>query len=85
MVNGGAAAGGFGPFKTPTEVAGFMKMLREDMKATGMKFTVTEVTAENGHKDTWDSASMTGSCDASWVQVGDGWKICRDMISAAPK
>ena len=85
VVNGGAAAGGFGPFKTPTEVAGFLKALREDMKATDMKFTVTEVTAENGHKDTWGSASMTGSCDASWVPVGDGWKISADMITAAPK
>ena len=51
-----------------------------------MKFTVTAVTAENGHTDTWDSASMTGSCDATWVQHGEtGWKISEDKITAAPK
>jgi hypothetical protein len=49
-----------------------------------MKFTVTEV-GGGGHKDTWTSASMTGACDAKWVQVGEGWKISEDKITAAPK
>ena len=56
---------------------------RESLKAVDMKFTVTEV-GGGGHKDTWVSASMTGSCDAKWVKVGDSWKISEDMITAKP-
>eukprot|EP01052_Picozoa_sp_SAG31_P044985 SAG31_NODE_8046_length_1534_cov_1.428571_3_plen_127_part_01 len=35
-VNGGSAAGGYGPFKTPAEVAGFLKDLKEEFGATDM-------------------------------------------------
>ena len=52
-----------------------------------MKFTVTEV-GGGGHKDTWTSASMTGACDAKWVQDSSsplGWKISEDMITGALK
>eukprot|EP00931_Biecheleriopsis_adriatica_P023761 TRINITY_DN1493_c0_g1_i2.p1 TRINITY_DN1493_c0_g1~~TRINITY_DN1493_c0_g1_i2.p1 ORF type:complete len:198 (+),score=44.89 TRINITY_DN1493_c0_g1_i2:67-594(+) len=86
-VNGGKDAGGFGPFTTPAEVAGFLKSLRNDMGAKDMKFTVTEVAACN-HKDTWSSETFTGACDADWVPVEGaplGWKIKKDAISATPK
>merc|ERR1712151_988415 len=86
-VNGGKDAGGFGPFTTPAEVAGFLKSLRNDMGAVDMKFTVTEVAGCN-HKDTWDSGTFTGACDADWVKVEGaplGWKIKKDAITATPK
>jgi len=86
-VNGGTDAGGFGPFTTPAEVAGFLKTLRDDMGAKDMKFAVTDISGSN-HKDTWDSATFTGACDAVWVQVEGaplGWKIKRDSIAASPK
>ena len=41
-----------------------MKNLREEMKATEMKFTVTGVDG-CGHTDTWTSASMTGQLTAA--------------------
>merc|ERR1711970_814463 len=39
-VNGGEEKGGFGPFKTPAEVAGFLDTLRNKLGGTNMEFTV---------------------------------------------
>ena len=48
-VNGGAEAGGFGPFTTPTEVGGFLRSLRNELGGTNIKFEVTSVQGTN-HK-----------------------------------
>jgi len=68
----------------PEEVAAFLSNLRNGLGATDMKFTITDVSVA-GHTDTWDSASMTGTCKATWAQVDGKWGITSDMITFAPK
>lgn len=84
-VNGGAEAGGFGPFTTPSEVAAFLRALRNDLGGTHIKFTVESVEGTN-HTDSWVADNGTGTCDADWTKQADGsWKIHRDKISFIPK
>lgn len=82
-VDGGTDAGGVGPLTSPTEVAAFLKALRDDKGAKDMKITVTEVSGSfthswMRHKETWTSATFTGACETEWVLVGGaplGWKM----------
>jgi len=48
-VNGSMDAGGFGPFTTPSAVAGFLSALRNDLGGTNIRFTVESVQGTN-HK-----------------------------------
>mmetsp|Transcript_21318 Transcript_21318/g.63519 ORF Transcript_21318/g.63519 Transcript_21318/m.63519 type:complete len:125 (+) Transcript_21318:77-451(+) len=83
-VNGGADAGGFGPFKTPDEVAAFLNSLRNELGGTNIHFTLQSVDGRNS-KDTWVADNGTGACDADWVQEDGQWKMTRDAITFTPK
>jgi len=84
-VNGGMDAGGFGPFTTPSAVAGFLSALRNDLGGTNIRFTVESVQGTN-HKDSWTADNGTGTCDADWTKQADGsWKIHSDKITFTPK
>merc|ERR1712205_274765 len=55
-VNGGADAGGFGPYKTRAEIVGFLTALKNDMKCTSFALTPTGENLDDdflGSSDTW--------------------------------